>query len=73
MEQLPDLSQLRSEEKDNLIRHLFAAVQTMTAQVQELTARVRELEAQIGKNTNNSSKPPSTDGSRKTTSLPTNR
>jgi transposase len=73
MEQLPDLSQLRSEEKDNLIRHLFAAVQTLTAQDQELTARVRKLEAQIGKNTGNSSKPQSTDGYKKTTSQSTNR
>ena len=41
MTELPDLSQLTHEEKDALIRALWA-------QVQALTARVAELEAKLG-------------------------
>jgi len=64
MQQLPDLSQLTHEEKDEFIRQLFATVQT-------LTARVQELEGLLSKNSKNSSKPPSSDGLKKTTSLRT--
>jgi len=39
MTELPDLS-LTHEEKDALIRALWAQVQTLTAQVQTLAARV---------------------------------
>jgi transposase len=52
---LPDLSRLSHDEKDALIRALWAQVQT-------LTARVAELEAQLGvppKTPDNSSLPPS--------------
>ncbi len=52
---IPDLSQLTHEEKDALIRALWA-------QVQALTARVAELEARLGtppKTPDNSSLPPS--------------
>ncbi len=55
MTALPDLSQLTPEEKDALIRALWA-------QVQALTARVAELEARLGappKTPDNSSLPPS--------------
>ncbi len=55
MNALPDLSQLTHEEKDALIRALWA-------QVQALTVRVAELEAKLGappKTPNNSSLPPS--------------
>ncbi len=55
MTALPDLSQLTHEEKDALIRALWA-------QVQALTARVAELEARLGappKTPDNSSLPPS--------------
>ncbi len=55
MTALPDLSQLTHEEKDALIRALWA-------QVQALTARVAELEARFGappKTPDNSSLPPS--------------
>jgi transposase len=62
MEQLPDLSQLTSGEKDSLIGELFAIIQALRAQVQALTARVRKLEGQLIKNSKNSSKPPSSDG-----------
>jgi len=53
--QLPDLSWLTHEEKDALIRALWA-------QVQALTARVAELEAKLGtpsKTPDNSGLPPS--------------
>ena len=55
MTELPDLSQLTHEQKDALIRALWA-------QVQALTARVAELEARLGmppKTPGNSSLPPS--------------
>ena len=54
MTQLPDLSRLTHEEKDALIRALWA-------QVQALTARVADLEAKLGapaKTPDNSSLPP---------------
>ena len=53
--QLPDLSRLTHEEKDALIRALWA-------QVQALTVRVAELEAKLGgppKTPDNSSLPSS--------------
>ncbi len=59
---IPDLSQLSVEGLHDLIRQLFATVQT-------LSARVGELEGQLSKNSKNSSKPPSSDGLKKTTSL----
>ena len=62
MIELPDLSRLTHEEKDALIRALWAQVQALTAQVQAVTARVAELEARLGgppKTPDNSSLPPS--------------
>src|ERR1700712_4897431 len=62
MTELPDLSQLTHEEKDALIRALWAQVQALTAQVQTLMARVAELEAKLDvppKTPDNSSLPPS--------------
>jgi len=47
MTELPDLSQLTHDEKDALIRALWAQVQALTAQVQTLVARVAELEARL--------------------------
>jgi transposase len=60
--ELPNLSFLSHDEKDALIRALWAQVQMLTAQVQTLTARVAELEAKLGeppKTPDNSSVPPS--------------
>jgi transposase len=66
--ELPDLSRLSHDEKDALIRTLWAQVQmdalirTLWAQVQMLTARVAALEARLGapsKTPDNSSLPPS--------------
>ena len=62
MIELPNLSTLSHDEKDALIRALWAQVQALTAQVQTLTARVAELEARLGgppKTPDNSSVPPS--------------
>jgi len=62
MTELPDLSQLTHDEKDALIRALWAQVQALTAQIQTLVARVAELEARLGappKTPDNSSLPPS--------------
>jgi len=62
MTELADLSQLTHDEKDALIRALWAQVQAVTAQVQTLVARVAELEAKLGappKTPDNSSLPPS--------------
>lgn len=62
MTDLPNLSYLSHDEKDALIRALWAQVQALTAQVQTLTARVAELEAGLGgppKTPDNSSVPPS--------------
>jgi transposase len=62
MTDLPNLSTLSHDEKDALIRALWAQVQALTTQVQTLTARVAELEARLGgppKTPANSSVPPS--------------
>jgi len=59
---LPNLSHLSHAEKDDLIRALWAQVETLTGQVKALTARVAELEARLGgppKTPDNSSLPPS--------------
>ena len=66
MQELPDLSRLTHEQKDDLIRMLFPLIE----QVRLLTARVEELEARLSKGSPNSSKPPSSDGlTKKTGSL----
>lgn len=62
MEALPDLDRLSVGEKDDLIRALFAQAKVLLAQVDGLTARVTELEGRLALNSQNSSKPPSSDG-----------
>jgi len=57
MEALPDLDRLSVAEKDDLIRAIFAQVET-------LLSKVAELEGRLAQNSRNSSKPPSTDGFR---------
>src|SRR5215210_1021114 len=62
MDRLPDLSSLSHDEKDALVRALWAQVQALTAQVATMAARVAELEAKLGvpmKTPDNSSLPPS--------------
>ena len=53
MNEIPDLTTLTSEQKDELIRQLFPLLE----EVRKLTARVSELEARVSKNSQNSSKP----------------
>lgn len=48
---------------------LLAVIEKQTAQIQALENRVRDLERQLGQNSQNSSKPPSSDGFRKPTNL----
>jgi transposase len=79
MQELPDLSKLSHEQKDALILFLFPLIEKvqrlteysekLEAKVTELTAKVAELEARLSKNSQNSGKPPSSDGLRKTQSL----
>ena len=59
---LPDLRELSSEQKDELIRALFAHVVRLSAQVEQLQGEVGGLKAQLSKDSHNSSKPPSSDG-----------
>jgi len=56
--ELPNLSLLSHEQKDEIIRMLFPLI----AEVRRLSARVAELEARLSKDSHNSSKPPSSDG-----------
>lgn len=69
MKELPDLSKLSHAEKDALILALWEMVQSLTARVEALTAEVTELKGRLAKDSHNSSKPPSSDGLRKTKSL----
>lgn len=48
---------------------LTRIVETQAKQIQKLEKRVQELERQLGQNSQNSSKPPSSDGLRKRTNL----
>jgi transposase len=50
-------------------RHLTEIVEKQAKQIEKLEKRVHELERQLGQNSNNSSKPPSSDGLRKPTNL----
>lgn len=61
MEQLPDLTRLTDGEKNTLILLLWEQNQLLRHKVGELEARVKHLEDQIAKNSQNSSKPPSSD------------
>ena len=49
MTELPDLGQLSSDQKDDLIRFLFAQVQHLSVQVAQLSAQVIELQGRLGK------------------------
>src|SRR3990167_920380 len=54
----PDLTKLTEQQKDNLIVLLFDYIE-------RLESRVKELEERLSKNSNNSRKPPSSDGYKK--------
>jgi transposase len=72
VEKLPDLSRLSSSDKDELIYFLWAQNQQLREEVAQLRLivqqqgeRIKELEARLSKNSQNSSKPPSSDGYKK--------
>jgi transposase len=63
--ELPDLSRLSESDKDDLIRELWLQVLEVAGLkkvVSSLQAQVEELQGQLAKNSQNSSKPPSSDG-----------
>jgi Zn ribbon nucleic-acid-binding protein len=68
----PNLSELSVQDKDSLIVRLFAAIEDLQARVtlleaenQSLRLENQELRGKLAKNSQNSSKPPSTDGYQK--------
>jgi transposase len=62
MEKRPDLSTLTEPEKDALILTLLGVVDALRGQVRQLTEELGRVKGQLGKNSRNSSKPPSSDG-----------
>jgi transposase len=65
MQNLPDLAQLSHAQKDDLIRVLWPLqqqVQDLMTPMRVLQQRIKQLEGRLGKNSKNSSKPPSSDG-----------
>ena len=62
MEKHPDLSTLTEPEKDALILTLLGVVDALREQVRQLTEELERVKGQLGKNSRNSSKPPSSDG-----------
>src|ERR1043166_4148315 len=53
----------------DLVERLFSIIEKQQEQINKLTARVQELEDRLAKNSQNSSKPPSSDQIRKAKSL----
>jgi transposase len=65
MEELPPLDQLSSEQKDQLIIHLFALIKELRQRIAFLERENAELKARLSSNSQNSHKPPSSDGFKK--------
>ena len=63
--QVPDLKSMTHEQKDALIIDLIGLVNSLLRRVDELEAVVSDLQARLGKDSHNSSKPPSSDGLRR--------
>jgi transposase len=61
-EQLPDIKALSHEQKDALIVLLWEQIQLLRSEVIECKKTIKQLQEQISKNSQNSSKPPSSDG-----------
>lgn len=55
------------KELSNQIKSLDSQIETLSKGNKALTERVKSLESQVNKNSNNSSKPPSSDGFKKKT------
>jgi len=71
-EQLPNLAALSHSEKDNLILHIFEELNALKNEFeilrdenQALKNEVKELQGKLAKNSQNSSKPPASDGYQK--------
>jgi transposase len=65
LESPPNLSELSVQDKDRLIVRLFAVIEDLQTRVALLESENRELRGKLSKNSQNSSKPPSTDGYKK--------
>lgn len=63
------IAELTLQAMDERTKVLEGQVEDLTNEVERLRLRVKELEGQASKNSKNSSKPPSSDGLKKTTSL----
>ncbi|MBP1997115.1 IS66 family transposase [Paenibacillus eucommiae] len=59
----------RIDQLSELVESQAKTIETQNKQIKQLQHRVHELERQLGQNSNNSSKPPSSDGVRKPTNL----
>jgi transposase len=62
METRPDLTKLTELDKDALIIALYKIIEDLRLQVQQQADEIAKLKAQLNKNSQNSSKPPSSDG-----------
>lgn len=65
MQSLPNLNELSHAQKDELIRLLWPLqqqVQDLMAQMRVMQERIKQLEGRLALNSQNSSKPPSSDG-----------
>jgi len=62
MEQQPDLTSLSEPEKDALIIALYEVIEGLRLEIAQLRDEVATLKGHLGKNSRNSSKPPSSDG-----------
>ena len=60
--QLPNLAELSHSEKDDLILRLFDEFKLLRDEVKQLRDENKELRGKLAKNSQNSSKPPSSDG-----------
>ena len=61
MDKLPPLDQLSSEQKDNIIIEFHAYIIKLEARILELEEEIKDLKNKLGKNSQNSHKPPSSD------------